>query len=213
VSSFSLNRWAALWRAAGASGDPGAPYQSLHACYSGPGRFYHNLRHLADCLEEFDTAKHLASNPTAVELALVFHDAVYDSRAPDNEERSAEMATKMLSAARAAPNLCAEVSRLILATRHVAASVTDDAALVVDIDLTILGQPGRRFDEYEQDIRQEYSWVPPEVFALKRAEILRRFLERERIYATDFFGRKYEQSARKNLAASLKKLAEAQPPR
>lgn len=213
MSSLSLHRWTALWRAAGASGNPGAPYQALCACYSGPDRFYHNLRHLADCLEEFDAAKHLAKNPTAVELALVFHDAIYDSRASDNEERSAEMAIKMLSAAGAAPALCAEVSRLTLATRHVAASVTDDAALVVDIDLSILGQPGSRFVEYEQGIRQEYSWVPPEVFAVKRAEILRRFLERERIYATDFFARKYEQPARKNLAASLKKLAEAQPPR
>lgn len=211
MSPFSLQRWTALWRAAGASGDPETPYQVLHACYSSPDRFYHNLRHLSDCLQEFDAAKPLARNPTAVELALLFHDAVYDSRASDNEARSAEMAVKILSAAGAAPDLCAEVSRLILATRHVAASAADDAAIVVDIDLAILGQPGSRFAEYEEGIRQEYLWVPPEVFALKRAEILRRFLERERIYATDFFAAKYEQSARKNLAASLKKLAAAQP--
>ena len=211
MSPLSLHRWTALWQAAGASGDPAAQYQALQACYSGPDRFYHNLRHLADCLEEFDVAKPLAKNPTAVELALMFHDAIYDSRASDNEERSAEMAIKMLSAAGTASDLSEEVSRLILATKHVAAAVTNDAALVVDVDLTILGQPGRRFDEYEQGIRQEYLWVQPDLFALKRAEILRRFLERERIYATDFFATKYEQSARKNLAASLKKLAAAQP--
>jgi predicted metal-dependent HD superfamily phosphohydrolase len=67
---------------------------------------------------------------------------------------------------------------------------------MVDVDLSIFGQSEARFDEYEAQIRQEYSWVPPTIFAAKRTEILERFLGREHIYATDFFHQKFEQLAR-----------------
>jgi len=67
---------------------------------------------------------------------------------------------------------------------------------VVDVDLSILGQSEKRFSEYEQQIRQEYAWVPQAVFASKRAEILGRFLARPGIFATEWFRTKYEQQAR-----------------
>jgi len=50
-----------------------------------------------------------------------------------------------------------------------------DAPLLVDVDLSILGQPKARFDEYERQIRAEYGWVPEKIFGTKRAEILQRF--------------------------------------
>lgn len=59
--------------------------------YSEPHRHYHNFHHIADSLAEFDRARHLAREPLAVELAIWFHDTVYDTRAGNNEEQSAEL--------------------------------------------------------------------------------------------------------------------------
>jgi predicted metal-dependent HD superfamily phosphohydrolase len=50
------------------------------------------------------------------------------------------------------------VRDLILATRHDVSPPGGDAALLVDVDLAILGSPAERFDEYERQVRQEYSW-------------------------------------------------------
>ena len=61
--------------------------------------------------------------------------------------------------------------------------------------------------EYEEQIRSEYNWVPDAVFAIKRAEILRQFLLRERIYRTEALHEKYEAQAKMNLESSLRKLS------
>ncbi len=81
-----------------------------------------------------------------------------------------------------------------------------DANLLMDVDLSILGQPERRFQQFEAQIRQEYDWGPAEIFAQKRAKILERFLGREKIYSTGRFFDKYEQQARANLQVAIRKL-------
>ena len=141
-----------------------------------------------------------------MELAIWFHDAVYDPRAADNEERSAQLAQAWLGAVRAEPALVDAVGRLILATKKHDASLHADAALLVDVDLSILGQPPARFWEYEAQIRGEYSWVLPDVFSVKRAEILDGFLARARIYQTDDFFHRLEAQARINLKSSVGRL-------
>jgi predicted metal-dependent HD superfamily phosphohydrolase len=131
---------------------------------------------------------------------------VYDPRAADNEERSAQLAQAWLGEVRAEPALLDAVARLILATKKHDASLHVDAALLVDVDLSILGQPPDRFWEYEAQIREEYSWVPPDVFSVKRAEILDGFLARPCIYNTDVFYRRLEAQARANLKSSVGRL-------
>ncbi len=90
MNAPSSDRLARLWRQVStATGDPQSIYRELASLYSQPHRYYHNLHHIAECLAEFDSVRHLASQPVAVELAIWFHDAIYDTRAQDNEERSA----------------------------------------------------------------------------------------------------------------------------
>jgi predicted metal-dependent HD superfamily phosphohydrolase len=206
VNQLNPDRWTALWQAVGASGDPLPWYKRLAAAYSEPHRHYHNQQHIAECLAEFDGARNLADQPEAVELALWFHDAVYDPKAGDNEEQSAALAKRCLSEG-ALPGVFADtVSRLVMATKHHEIGEDPDAAWMVDVDLSILGQPESGFLQYEAAIRQEYVWVPRIIFAPKRAKILEKFLERERIYTTGWFHEKYEQQARRNLAMSVGKL-------
>ena len=199
------DRWLRLWQAAVASGDGATWYEKLTRAYAEPQRHYHNQQHIAECLAEFDGARHLTQQPAAVELALWFHDAVYDPKASDNEERSAALARSCLETG-GASRLAATVSDLVMATKSHSTEAGPDAALTFDADLSILGQGEQRFAEYEAQIREEYRWVPKLIFNLKRAEILERFLARSRIYATDFFAAKCEQQARRNLEGSIRQL-------
>jgi predicted metal-dependent HD superfamily phosphohydrolase len=93
-----------------------------------------------------------------------------------------------------------------MVTRHRAQPEGTDAKILVDIDLSILGAPGERFDEYERQIREEYAWVPGLLFRRKRRQILEEFIARPRIFSTDFFAKRHEARARSNLQRSLEKL-------
>lgn len=206
MSTFSYERWSWLWREASGRGDGRLWFDLLSMGYSEPHRFYHNARHIAECLDEFDSARKLAKEPVAAEFALWFHDAIYNIHAPDNEEQSAELAERCLEAAHVKKELRPAVKDLILATKSHGGSHHPDAGLVIDVDLSILGREEARFVEYEEEIRQEYITIPEALFNQKRADILEDFLVRESIYSTDFFKKKYEQQARANMRASIKKL-------
>lgn len=162
-------------------------------------------------MNEFTAARHLACEPIQVELAIWFHDAVYDTHAADNEERSAEWAQSWLKQANAPNALLSSVRQLVIATKSHDVKLHPDAPLLVDIDLTILGQPPERFWRYEKQIRAEYSWVEPAIFATKRSEILERFLARPRIYSSDLFFNRLEAQARENLRASIQRLRGSSP--
>src|SRR4030042_1627249 len=86
-----LNRWLLFLEAIGACGDSPAVFADLDRRYREPGRFYHTWEHVAECLADRDAAHDLCDTPAEVELALWFHDAVYDPRASDNEARSAAL--------------------------------------------------------------------------------------------------------------------------
>jgi predicted metal-dependent HD superfamily phosphohydrolase len=79
-------RWSETWSHLGATAPEGL-LTDLVARYSEPHRFYHTLQHLRECFSMLEPASHLASRIGEVQLALWFHDAVYDTRAQDNEEQ------------------------------------------------------------------------------------------------------------------------------
>lgn len=179
------------------------PFNSITDQYAKPPRAYHNLDHISQMLGEFDAAKHLAQSPDAVEFAIWYHDAVYDSRAKDNEEQSARLARADLTEAEAAEALIKDVEALILATRHQQPPVTADEKLLVDCDLAILGQPEATFEAYEKAIRLEYDWVPDTAFSEGRTKVLKSFLARPTLFALPTFKTLYETTARTNLARSI----------
>ena len=195
--------WRALWSRLGSTGDPEPLFQELAARYSEPHRAYHTLAHVSHCLDEFEAVRTQARDPAAVELALWMHDAVYDPRAKDNEEKSAGLAIVILRHAGLPEALGSTVADMIRASTHRAVPDDSDTRLFADIDLSILGQPAPVFDEYERQVRREYAWVPEALFRAGRGAIVRSFLERPAIYGTDCFRAKYEEAARANLTRSL----------
>lgn len=205
----SLNladRWSRVWHRLQLPEPAPSVFQQLHECYSDPARAYHTVDHLAECFTHLDSVWELAENPAAVELALWFHDAIYDTHASDNEARSADWARRVLMGAGAPDGLCQRIDTLILATRHDGTPNNGDACLTVDIDLAILGAAPARFDQYEKQIRQEYGWVDQSAFVEARAKILRRFATQPFIYRTEFFRNRLERQARTNLQTALARL-------
>jgi predicted metal-dependent HD superfamily phosphohydrolase len=183
-------------------------FHALVAAYSETHRHYHSSKHICRCLRELDSASNIADAPAEVELALWYHDAVYDPYSSDNEERSADWACSLLNRHNMSAARVERVRALILATRHAAPATTPDAQLVVDVDLSILGAGDAAYAAFEADVRKEYRWVPSIMFRRKRADILESFLERPSIYNTEPFRVRYELRARHNLAAAIRALRE-----
>ena len=194
-------RWEALWQRLGATPSDDA-FAELEHQYSAPGRHYHTLAHLDAVLATFDELRHLAPNPDVAELALWLHDVVWEPMGDDCEQRSVEWAMDHLPASPALPALPA----LILETRHhAAASVSPDAAVVRDADLSILAADDDAFDAYEHAIRAEYAMLPADQFRTGRATILAGFASRRPLFFTPLMHSR-EPRARANMARSLARL-------
>lgn len=204
--SASLARWKQPWAELGL-----VARMELHADlrkrYSEPHRAYHTLHHISECLELLQQVQGLAESSASIELAIWFHDAIYDPRKSDNELRSAEWAKRELKRAGAPAALQDRIVSMIMVTCHDAEPQTPDEELLSDIDLSILGAGMKRFDDYERQVRQEYQHVPKQQFRAGRRKILSGFLEREQIYFTEWFRTRREAPARANLQRSLTRLA------
>jgi predicted metal-dependent HD superfamily phosphohydrolase len=198
--------WHDAWRALRLRA-PDDVLATLLARWAEPHRRYHTPQHLRECLALFDDHRDLAAHPGEVGVALWFHDAIYDTARHDNEAASAAWAERVLRAAGAADDVVARVEALILATCHRQVPATSDERLLVDIDLAILGAEPARFDEYERQIRDEYGFVPEDVFRGKRGEILHGFLARPALFSTAALAVRFEAAARANLASAIARLA------
>lgn len=132
-------------------------FQELDTLYSESTRFYHDKTHVAECLRNLQPYRAQAVHPAEIEVAIWYHDAIYDTKAPDNEEKSAELAERALSSAKVANASITRIVEMILATKTHEVS-SPDSELMVDIDLGILGTPAAVFEVYDQNIRKEYPW-------------------------------------------------------
>jgi predicted metal-dependent HD superfamily phosphohydrolase len=184
-------------------------FEKLRAAYAERHRHYHCAEHIAHCLAELDAVRELACEPDEVELALWFHDAVYATRAKDNEAKSAEWAARFLADNAVDAGRIRRVHELIMATTHGAAPDDADAQLLTDIDLAILGADRETFRRFEDNVRREYWWVPGPLFRQKRAAILQSFLSRKSVYATARFQERLESAARRNLTEAVAALTRA----
>jgi predicted metal-dependent HD superfamily phosphohydrolase len=195
--------WQRAWATLGLRAPEGL-LQKLLGAWAEPQRHYHSQQHLRECLGLLEPALELAQRPGEVELALWFHDAVYDPQGQDNERRSADWAAEALAQAGAGGEVQQRVRALIMATCHDAEPDGDDARLLVDIDLAILGADPARFAEYDAQVREEYRWVPEAIYRVKRREVLVGFLERPAIYGTQWFRERFEGRARQSLSPATR---------
>ena len=148
----------------------------------------------------------MAERAAEVELALWFHDAVYDPGGPGNEQASAELVRRVLGGMGVPIAAVERIAASVAATEH-HRPVSADGALVVDLDLNILGAESHIYDQFERRIRREYAPVPVDIYRCGSGRVLQRFLRRPRIYHTAAMNELLEAPARSNLRRAITALS------
>lgn len=200
---------AARWHALTAPLLPDAARRSaelarLAAAYDAPARQYHNLQYIENLLDRL--AAHPLHDPVVVELAVWFHDAVYDPLRADNEAQSAEWALTFLQETSLAPARCERVADLIRRTQdHTQSQPPHDTDLLLflNADLSILGAPEAAYWAYAHQIRREYQAVPEPAYRAGRRQVLARLLAAPVLFHTPALHEELDAPARRNLQAEI----------
>ena len=178
-------------------------WSEIVAHYAESGRHYHNMNHLTALSAELEEVKSHISHWDDVMFALYYHDIVYNVLRTDNEERSAALAVQKMQQMDVPEGLIGRVQELILATKSHTYSSNTDVNYFTDADLSILGKDRETYRAYAQQVRREYGIYPALLYKPGRKKVLAHFLQMKRIYKTDWFFQKYENSARTNMQAEL----------
>lgn len=119
-----------------------------------PHRFYHNVNHIADILSNISRLYPDNSNikdKTILALAAFFHDAIYDPRRKDNEERSVEFFRKCISSGGCNEENAEAICQIILDTKtHIPSSTLSE--VFCDLDLY-----GLRHGNAERILTDEFN--------------------------------------------------------
>ena len=208
AATFGASRFERLWRRCIAS--PPSPsaaevYAQLTRLLGASYRRYHTLEHIHDCLRRLDRVAALLDDPDAVELALWFHDAIYEMDSGTNEQKSVELFEKLAKGAD--PALRRRVCGLIMATRHRGGERNHDRRYMVDIDLAGFGASWDEFMRNGVLLREESPKKSDMQYHAGQVSFLRRLQRRRHFFATEYFRDRYEAKARANLRRLLDDLA------
>ena len=183
--------------------------ERLLARYQEPTRHYHGPGHILALLSHLDNFVGVVRNHDAVEIAIWFHDAIYDPTASgdQNERHSAHLFHRELGDVLRGQLSSDTVETLILATRHEdTRPASSDESLIRDLDLSVLAEPSARYLTYTEDISREYSHLDETTFREGRTQFIKKFLSRKQIYKTRHFRKLWEDQARENLVEELDSL-------
>ena len=203
-------RFEALWnrcRVDGVGGDAGVVFDRIHVGYSEPHRRYHTPAHIEHCLHQFDLATHLVDDSDAVEMALWFHDVIWQPDAAEgvNERDSADLFVELVGRS-VTEAFRDKVYELIMITIHRALPVENDEKFIVDIDLSSFGLPWEEMLRDSELVRGEYPDVADADFFAKQRHFFERLLARPHFCMTEFFRKRYERSARENIGRHLQRI-------
>jgi predicted metal-dependent HD superfamily phosphohydrolase len=151
------------------------------------------------------------ADPMAAIGFVLWHDAIYDPQAGAgrNEQLSAALCQRNMSAVADAASVTAAVATILATIDHRVpdTAVCRDGALLLDVDLAILGANETDFARYDAAIAVEYAHVEPSAYRHGRATVLHRFLARDRLFMTDWAHDRWEVRARDNLRRAIAALA------
>jgi len=202
-----VEAWTALLARHTADPNAATVGDELIASWSEPHRRYHSVVHLRDILSKIDLLADYADNLDAIRLAAWYHDAVYQGLA-DDEELSARRAESELSELGLAPELVAEVARLVRMTAGHSPEPGDrNGEVLSDADLAPLAIPRDRYQANTAIIREEYAHVSDEAFHRGRLRVVVRFLDGSGVFRTEYGRQNWEAIALDNLRAELETLS------
>jgi len=178
------------------------------SAYAEPHRHYHDERHLDDCLQQLDGITNLSDRERQLlRWAILWHDVVYEPGAFNNEELSAGRAERELLRCDVDASDATEVARLIRLTKSHKVDETDRlGAILVSIDLSILGSSSQQYSAYSAAVRQEYIHVPDPMWQTGRSQVLQRLLAAEPLYPDAGFRATLEEQARQNMESEIRSL-------
>lgn len=171
--------------------------------YAEPHRAYHDAAHVG-----LLWLRHLMHGGDPgdrdMALAILFHDAVYEPLAQDNEAQSAALAAQLVRGD------TGWVQAAILATAdHLAYAGADCRMLrLLDLDLTPLAETPEVFARNTALLRREYAAVAEPAWRAGRGRVLARFLAAKPLFRTRLSAI-YEAPARANLTAAIAALSAA----
>lgn len=210
-------RWKALWERVSPRQDESPVavlFNQLRGAYAlYQGREYHNLDHIGYCLEMLDTYRKLAQDPDAIEVALWYHDIVYEVRKrpkilPSHEALSAQFADRRLAGMDVEIDFREKVAGLIMATTHESCNIrTKDQTFIADIDWSPVGWSWEAFEQNREKIRQEYAHLSDTEFKAERIKWIESALKRESQFYLPAFKDRFEARAIDNITRELEFLA------
>lgn len=170
-------------------------WSEIHTQYSEPYRHYHTLKHLEYIYKELAG---ITLDPI-VEFTIFYHDIIYDVQKSNNEEESALFASKRLEALGVEKKLINDVSQLILLSKKHGSINIESYKLFLDADIAILGTAPFVYKQYIQSLRKEYSIYDDTIYNNGRKKVLSHFLEKPKLYQSEYFYKQYEEQARTNI--------------
>ena len=174
--------------------------------YTNPKRHYHTLKHLENLLNQLTVIKPEIKDWDTMLFTLFYHDLVYNALKSDNEEQSALIAEKRMTLVGVPQTIIDNCKKQILATKTHLDDLDNDTNVFTDADLSILGQDWETYSGYYKSVRKEYSLYPDLIYNPGRKQVLKHFLNMERIYKTDYFYLRFEEQAKGNLLREMEML-------
>lgn len=217
------DRWASLVASIGGNAALTRRWwRKLSQRHSERHRWYHcfpHLRTMHSRLREFKQRGLLAC-PQVCELALFFHDVIYEPTRSDNEAESAKLYLDFCADLRRSCTPTDQDEPLPLfarlpleeGTQHILATsdhlngctTTRDTLAFLDADLEVLAKPPAEYARYAEQIRLEYAHVDEAAYRQGRSNILRSFLEHDDLFFTPAMRNgPFEANARANLTAEM----------
>lgn len=182
-------------------------WTEIDDAYNNSDRYFHNISHLEQLYAALSPLQAQIEDWDALLLAIFYHDIAYDVvqyvLENDNEERSAVIAEKALTAIGFPALKTERCQQHILATKTHRATADADTNFFIDADLSVLGQPWETYHDYIKNIRKEYIIYPDTIYHSGRLKVLKHFLKMERVYKTGHFYNLYEVAARENMSREI----------
>ncbi len=188
-------------------------YKTVIVAYSQEHRHYHTLSHVSTMLDLLDEQRENVQHADAVELAIWFHDVVYDPRRNDNETESGRMFSHFSNELKLNRNICTHVQTMIDATigHKLPTGLNQEeirtAAFFLDCDLHILSTEAAVYNRYAHDIRKEYNHFDDDTYRKGRISVLQTLVSRDKLYFS-LGSSSQETAARANMLREITELRE-----
>lgn len=187
--------------------------QQAIARYDEPWRFYHNRSHFDDLIARLSMASkdgvEIHDGIAAIGFCA-WHDSIYDPQAAHgrNEVLSALLCDTQMPLIAPMQSVHASRTTILSTVGHWLPDPDDspDGALLLDVDLSVLGADQQAFDNYDANIQMEYSHVGELKYRQGRIKVLETFLTRDRLFLTEWAHAKWESAARENLTRTIERL-------